>query len=161
MFNNKKGELEDILTAPLMVSFLVLLVGIFIMFIASVNTAIQDNDNIPIDAKVISAEMNDINSSKLYYIPILFVIGTFLFTIGVAFLRQDISDPLFILSFLVLLFYNIIIGVFKLFYLKIVEINFITAIIDYMPGVQFYMDYLFIFQTIWFLIYIIIWGIRR
>lgn len=159
--HNKKGSLEDMMSTPLAIGFLLLFMGVFVFMIDKFDTSIQANTNLPSEGVNVSSDLNTFTTERLPLIPAFFLLAIFIGTIVMVWFNTDPSDPLFILSWIIFSLYTLFIGGFKLFYDKISEISVVSDILVNAAFIPLYMDNLFIFQSAWFSIMFIVWGIRK
>lgn len=158
---NKKGNIDafiDMLSAPIMVVFLIIIAGAFIYMGSSFNTKIQGMD-VPTEAKTISTDISGTNETILFYVPGLFILFIFILTLAFMFFSRG-DDILFIFSAFIYILYTAAMGAFKVMFLNVAQTNLINTIVNDFFFVNTYFEFYFIFHAFWFFILLIIWGTR-
>lgn len=146
---NKKGFVSDTILASAALFVVVLVISVVALILFNFNDAIQNQNTVPEEAKLVAAEAEGKLPSILGYGFMAMFIGFFTYTIITSILINKIHPIFWIVGFVLILISTVITSAIKLIFGVVETVSVLAPYISAIPGANWYFYGMEIYNVIW------------
>lgn len=146
---NKKGFVADTILASAALFVVVLVIAVVAMILFNFNDAIQNQDSVTEEAKIVSADAEAKFPTILGYGFMAMFIGFFIYTIVTAILINNIHPIFWIVGFVLVLISTVITSAIKLIFGVVETVSVLAPYIAAIPAASWYFYGMEIYNIVW------------